>query len=138
MDNKIDRMEEYSALSSWAIWESIRPDGEFTKEKDLVKVKDIDFSKYEHRLQKSNTIFVAMNPGGKFDEEKSKLATRKREDTEKPWNNFHNGGSSNDHLLAQAIKDTPESGSYITDFFQLLAVVVMKLKNSLIQKITKN
>lgn len=111
-------MKDYSALASWAIWESNRDDGEFINKVDLVE--DIDFNKYEHQLQKSNTIFVAMNPGGEFVEEKSKLASRKREDKERPWNNFHNVGISGDYLLAQAIKDTPESGSYMTDFFPIV------------------
>ena len=118
MDNKIRKMKDYSALASWAIWESNRDDGEFLNEADLVE--NIDFIKYEHQLQKSNTIFVAMNPGGEFDEEESKLATRKIENKERPWNNFHNVGKSRDYLLAQAIKDTPESGSYMTDFFPIV------------------
>ncbi|MFT8469622.1 MAG: hypothetical protein ABF661_01620 [Oenococcus sp.] len=118
MENKIERMKNYSAMGSWAIWKSNRADGQFTEKADLVE--DIDFTKYEHQLQKSNTIFVAMNPGGEFDEEESKLATRKIENKERPWNNFHNVGSSRDYLLAQAIKDTPESGSYMTDFFPII------------------
>lgn len=118
MNNKIEKMREYSALASWAIWESKRSDGEFKNEKDLVE--DIDFTKYENQLQKSNTIFVAMNPGGEFNEKQSKKATRRIENKERPWNNFHNIGKSRDYLLAQAIKDTPEEGSYMTDFFPII------------------
>lgn len=117
MENKIERMKGYSALASWAIWESNREDGEFKKEIDLVE--EIDFSKYENSLQNSNAIFVAMNPGGIYNEEKAKLSTRKKSDKERGWNNFHNVGKSRDYLLAQAIKDTPESGSYMTDFFPI-------------------
>ncbi|CDG04409.1 hypothetical protein [Lactococcus lactis] len=126
MDNKIEKMKDYSALASWAIWKSNRDDREFINEADLVE--NIDFIKYEHQLQKSNTIFVAMNPGGEFDEEKAKLSTRKREDKERPWNNFHNVGRSRDYLLAQAIKDTPESGSYMTDFFPIVGSKSAEIK----------
>ncbi|WP_285123140.1 hypothetical protein, partial [Lactococcus petauri] len=118
MNKKTKQMEEYSALASWAIWESTRYDGGFHKESDLVM--DIDFTKYEDDLQKSNTVFVAMNPGGEFDKDKSKLSTRKRNSIERSWNNFHNVGRSRDYLLAQAIKSTPESGSYMTDFFPIV------------------
>ena len=34
-------MKDYSALASWAIWESNRDDGEFLNEADLVE--NIDF-----------------------------------------------------------------------------------------------
>ncbi|MGX6969566.1 hypothetical protein [Vagococcus bubulae] len=135
MDNKIERMRGYSALASWAVWESNRADGEFKNEADLVE--DIDFSIYEDQLKKSNTIFVAMNPGGEFDEEKAKLATRKIENKERPWNNFHNVGRSRDYLLAQAIKGTPEYGSYMTDFFPIVgsnSSTITKFINSIDNK----
>ena len=44
MDNKIRKMKDYSALASWAIWESNRDDGEFLNEADLVEALK------EHRL----------------------------------------------------------------------------------------
>lgn len=135
MNNRIEQMEEYSALASWAIWESTRDDGEFHKESDLVM--DIDFTKYEDDLQKSNTVFVAMNPGGEFDKEKSKLSTRKRNATERSWNNFHNIGRSRDYLLAQAIKSTPESGSYMTDFFPIVGSKSSEIKKFINSKENK-
>ena len=51
LDNKVEKMKNYSALGSWAIWESNRNDGDFIQEADLVE--DIDFIKYENQLQKS-------------------------------------------------------------------------------------
>lgn len=135
MDNKVEKMKNYSALGSWAIWESNRNDGEFIQEADLVE--DIDFIKYENQLQKSNTVFVAMNPGGEFDKGKSKLSTRKKEDKERPWNNFHNVGRSRDYLLAQAIKNTPESGSYMTDFFPIIGSDSAKVKKFINSKENK-
>ena len=53
MVDYIKRMEEYSWLSSWAIWEN--ENGEkFTKEEDVNE--EISFDKYESKLQPSNYV----------------------------------------------------------------------------------
>lgn len=117
MENYLKKMENYSGLGSWAIWKSIRKDGSFQKEQDLDTEMNFEF--YVEDLQKSNTVFLAMNPGGEFNEEEAKQSTRKIKDCEKKWNNFHNIGRSRDYLLAEAIKDTPEIGSYMTDVFPI-------------------
>ncbi|UKA63385.1 hypothetical protein [Arthrobacter sp. FW306-04-A] len=33
----------------------------------------------------------------------------------RPWQNFHTAGRPNDHLLAEAFRDTPYWGAYMTD-----------------------
>lgn len=131
MKDYIECMKNYSALASWAVWESNSNDGEFKKEKDLVE--NINFSNYKSCLQKSNTVFLAMNPGGTFNEDEAKKATRIRKASKRSWSNFHNVGKSRDYLLAQAIKNTPEWGSYMTDIFPIVgsdSSVITKFINS--------
>ncbi len=70
MENYLKKMENYSGLGSWAIWKSIRKDGSFQKEQDLDTEMNFEF--YVEDLQKSNTVFLAMNPGGEFNEEEAK------------------------------------------------------------------
>lgn len=118
MQDYLKRMQNYSDLSSWAVWESHREDGSFTEEKDMNE--NIDFSKYKSELQKSNYILLAMNPGGEFSEEAANNSSRKSNKNDRPWSNFHNQGRSRDYLLAEAIRQTKLSGSYMTDIFPIV------------------
>lgn len=118
--NLIQEVKPYSHLCSWAIWESTNADKTFTKEKDLKE--DIDFSIYQNELQQSNSIIIAMNPGGDFDEELARKVSRKCpniSEIKRPFNNFHNVGKSCDYRLAQALNDSKLRGSYMTDFFPI-------------------
>ena len=112
----LKRMEAYSDLGSWAIWES--NNNLFTKEEDLNK--NINFKTYINELQPSNYVILAMNPGGMFDEQQAKKATRKSSSNSRKWSNFHNIGKSRDYLLAAAIMDTKLKGSYMTDLFPFI------------------
>lgn len=117
--NYLEVMKEYSDLGSWAIWESTNRDNLFEKEGDLKE--DLDFGKYINTLQKTNCVILGMNPGGIFNEENARKVSRKTPRTiSRPWNNFHNIGRSRDYLLAQAIKDTPLRGSYMTDILPIV------------------
>lgn len=113
----LERMAEFSELSSWAIWESSSENKVFEKESDMNP--NIDFSNYTEQLQKTNIVFVAMNPGGTFSEEEAKNATRKVDEPKEKWLSFHTRGRSRDYLLAHAIMGTKAEGSYITDFYPI-------------------
>lgn len=53
MKKILEKVQEYSRLGSWAIWESSRDDNRFLVEKDLVE--EIDFKSmkinYKNRMQ---------------------------------------------------------------------------------------
>lgn len=114
----LEKMEPYSELGSWAIWESNNPNGLLEKEKDLVE--DMDFNKYVSALQQSNYVILAMNPGGVYNEEKALNSTRKISAINRKWSNFHNIGVSRDFLLGRAIMETKLKGSYMTDLFPIV------------------
>lgn len=116
--NILEKMEPYSGLSSWAMWESNNPNGLLEKEKDLVE--DMDFNKYVSILQPSNYIILAMNPGGVYNEEVARKSTRKISAINRKWSNFHNIGRSRDFLLGRAIMETKLKGSYMTDLFPIV------------------
>ena len=115
--NLLETMYDYSGLGSWAVWESEREDGSFKNDKDI-KI-DIDFSLYKNELQKTNTVILAMNPGGTFIEKDAETATRKIKFGDYNWGNFHSQGG-NDSRLAEALRNTPEWGSYMTDIFPIV------------------
>lgn len=115
MFNKIERMKDYSAFASWAVWEISSEGQPFDKDSDL----NVNFEEHKDELQLGNTVFLGMNPAGEFDLEKAKKAKRRVSD-KNAWNNFHNKGKNNDHLLAEAIINTPEKGSYMTDLFPIV------------------
>ncbi len=116
--NILEKMEPYSGLSSWAIWESSNPNGLLEKEKDLIE--DMDFNKYVGTLQQSNYVILAMNPGGAYNEEIALNSTRKIRTDNRKWSNFHNIGRSRDFLLGRAIMETKLKGSYMTDLFPIV------------------
>lgn len=111
----LKRMEGYSDLGSWAIWKSNNPDGVLEKEDDLQE--NINFEEYIDKLQPSNYVILAMNPGGNFNEKRAKKVTRKSCCNVRKWSNFHNVGKSRDYLFASAIMKTKLYGSYMTDLF---------------------
>lgn len=127
----LERMGKYSDLGSWAIWESNNNNNLFTKEGDLNE--EINFKTYIKELQPSNYVILAMNPGGIFDEEQAKKATRKSSSNSRKWSNFHNNGKSRDYLLAAAIMDTKLKGSYMTDLFPFIGS-----DSKVIEKFVKN
>ena len=106
----LKRMECYSDLGSWAIWESNNGNF-FEKEKDLDE--NINFVEYIDKLQPSNYVILGMNPGGVFDEERAKVSTRKSSSNLRKWSNFHNVGKSRDYLLASAVMETKLYGSKV-------------------------
>lgn len=115
--NILERMNGYSKLSSWAMWESNNSNGLLEKEKDLKE--DIDFNKYIDILQPSNFVILAMNPGGIYNKDDAKKATRKIVNNKRQWSNFHNIGRSRDYLLGRAMMETKLKGSYMTDLFPI-------------------
>ncbi|MGT2800731.1 hypothetical protein [Streptococcus marmotae] len=115
--NLLERMKPYSKCGAWAIWESNREDGHFIAPNDMVE--DTDFSKFIDELQPNNYVILGMNPGGVLDPEAAKTATRLSNNVERPWNNFHNIGKSNDHGFAEALNNSILRGSYMTDFFPI-------------------
>lgn len=115
--NILRRMEDYSDLGSWAIWESTKHD-RFETEDDMNE--NIQFEKYVGKFQPSNYVLLAMNPGGIFDQDKAKQSTRKSSHNKRRWANFHNIGKSRDYLLAAAVMETKLHGSYMTDFFPFI------------------
>lgn len=117
MKNILERMNEYNSFSSWAIWESKRENHKFEKATDLIT--DIDFKKYEGNLQENNIVVLGMNPGGTPNISEAKTLSRKGQNKDRPWNNFHNQ-KSNDHYLAQALSNTKVYGSYMTDLFPII------------------
>lgn len=112
MFDKIERMKDYSALASWAIWERSSDGISFNKDSEL----NVNFEAHRDELQLGNTVFLGLNPAGKFVSEEAQNATRRVSD-KNAWNNFHNKGKNNDYSLAEAIMNTKEKGSYMTDLF---------------------
>ena len=100
------------------IWESTNPSGFLEKEQDTNE--NIDFSKYIDKLQPSNYVILAMNPGGDYDEESLKKVTRKAKADGRQWSNFHNRGTIRDFLLGNAITETKLMGTYMTDLFPIV------------------
>ena len=118
MVDYLKRMEEYSWLGSWAIWEN-KNGKKFAKEEDVNE--EISFDKYESKLQPSNYVILGLNPGNIINNESGVMNHRKKRktETERPWRNFHNVGRSRDYLLAEAIRGTILEGSYMTDLFPI-------------------
>lgn len=116
MVDYLERMEEYSWLGSWAIWEN-KNGKKFAKEEDVNE--EISFDNYKKELQPSNFVILGLNPGNIENNESGVMHHRKKRKTEieRPWSNFHNVGRSRDYLLAEAIRGTVLEGSYMTDLF---------------------
>ena len=129
-------MSGYSKLSSWAIWEFNNINGLLEKEGDLKE--DIDFNEYIDILQPSNFVILAMNPGGTYNEDNAKKATRKVVNNKRPWSNFHNIGRSRDYLLGRAMMETKFKGSYMTDLFPVEGSSSEDVKNFIENKDNSN
>jgi len=108
-------MSPYGRLSSWAVWGDIKPTKPFTYSSTLTFPID---NPELYNIVKADTVFVGMNPGGKIGINSIKDYHRiTNEPIENPYRNFHVGGKHNDHLLAEALRDTPWWGAYMTDLF---------------------
>jgi len=106
----LERMNKYSGLSSWAVWGDAHPSSPFNSHSDLA------FPQNAPDVLNPGVVFVAMNPGGSLDE--TGLEGLHRSDVQMPpWSNFHNAGRCRDYRLAEALRDTPFWGGYMTDLF---------------------
>lgn len=98
----LQTMADYRHISSWAVWGQVRPVAPFTSRSDLRL--PIDDPRLPGALH-GNVVLVALNPGDAAADW----------DPESSWVNFHAGGRHNDHLLAEALRDTPAWGGYLAD-----------------------
>jgi hypothetical protein len=94
-------MGRYQMTASWAVWP---PSASYTRTSDIsFPAGDLD------EVLHARSIILGLNPG------ESSVERR-------PWQNFHTP-RHNDHFLAEAFRDTPHWGAYMTD---LLAEVNSK------------
>lgn len=95
-------MTPYEMTASWVVW----PPSESYHRTSDISFPGGDFDGVLH----ARSIILGLNPG------ESSVERR-------PWQNFHTSPRHNDHFLAEAFRDTPYWGSYMTD---LLAEVNSK------------
>lgn len=79
-----------------------------------------------------------MNPGGRYNEDNAKKATRKVVNNKRQWSNFHNIGRSRDYLLGRAMMETKFKGSYMTDLFPVEGSPSKEVKNFIENKDNSN
>jgi hypothetical protein len=102
-ENLLDRSEPYKHISSWAVWDTLSPTEKFHRNSNLrLPVTDSALP----RVLRSDVIFLGLNPGNV-----AKAGM-------KPWAVFHTGPKHNDHFIAEALRDTPYWGAYMTDLFR--------------------
>jgi hypothetical protein len=87
-------MRAYELSASWAVW----PHAD-----TYDRLSDISFPTIElGGVLHARTIILGLNRGGAGHNLKA-------------WQNFHTGSKHNDHFLAEAFRDTPHWGGYMTD-----------------------
>lgn len=102
MTSLLKAMANYKNTASWAVW----PSSESYDRTSDISFPDENLDEVLH----ARSIIVGLNPGESSAEPK-------------PWHNFHTSPRHNDHFLAEAFRDTPHWGAYMTD---LLAEVNSK------------
>ena len=100
--SKLTVMAAYRHSASWAVWGSVRPSEPFTSESNLAFPGD---DAALPGVLHGDVVMVALNPGN----------AAAAWDPEDAWVNFHGGRRHNDHLLAEAFRDTPAWGGYLAD-----------------------
>jgi hypothetical protein len=106
-----ERMSPYADHGSWAVWGPLgrNPAQPFTATSDI-SFPELADGGLDRLLPFLNTraVIVGLNPGNAYDPGRA------------PWDGHHYGGRSNDHLSAEAFRDTPYWGSYLTDLFRIV------------------
>ncbi len=93
--NPLQRSAPYKNVSSWAVWDVVFPTEPFHKDSNLaLPVADPRLPE----ILKPQIVFLGLNPGN--------AATPGMA----PWSNFHTGPKHNDHLVAEALRETPYWG----------------------------
>lgn len=87
-------MAPYEMTASWAVW----PPSESYDRMSEISFPGGDLDGVLH----ARSIILGLNPG------ESSVERR-------PWQNFHTAPRHNDHFLAEAFRDTPHWGAYMTD-----------------------
>ena len=100
--NPLQRSAPYKDVSSWAVWDVVFPTEPFHKDSNLAL--PVDDPRLPEIL-KPQIVFLGLNPGNAA---RPGMA---------PWSNFHTGPKHNDHLIAEALRETPYWGAYMTDLF---------------------
>lgn len=94
MTSLLKTMTPYEMTASWAVWP---PSESYARTSDIsFPVGDFD------GVLHARCIILGLNPG------ESSVERR-------PWQNFHTSPRHNDHFLAEAFRDTPHWGAYMTD-----------------------
>lgn len=99
----LERATPYRHISSWAVWDKVRPTARFHRHSNLtLPVADPAL----RQVLRSDIVFLGLNPGNAAN------------DGVAPWAMFHTGPRHNDHFIAEALRCTPYWGAYMTDLFR--------------------
>jgi hypothetical protein len=90
----LETMTPYEMTASWAVW----PPSEAYDRTSDISFPDGELDGVLH----GGSVILGLNPG------ESSVERR-------PWRNFHTSPRHNDHFLAEAFRDTPHWGAYMTD-----------------------
>ncbi|BCT78093.1 hypothetical protein SCMU_39350 [Sinomonas cyclohexanicum] len=94
MTSLLDKMAPWELTASWAVW---------PRSERYSRTSDISFPSGDLAgVLHARSIVLGLNPGESAVERT-------------PWQNFHTGPRHNDHFLAEAFRDTPHWGAYMTD-----------------------
>jgi hypothetical protein len=107
MTDLLSSMAAYRKTASWAVWDAVRPTAPFTRDSHLsLPIADSELGS----VLRSDVVLLGLNPGN---------AAHARADGDQTGDylNFHTGPKHNDHLIAEAFRDTPYWGSYMTDLY---------------------
>ncbi|WP_030148898.1 hypothetical protein [Mycetocola saprophilus] len=96
-------MDPYSAVASWAIWET-KPEG------GVIDKLDFPVTVSSHQLN-PRVMIVALNPARESEISPQDAASQNK------WGNFHTARKHNDHFLARAFEGTPYWGAYMADLY---------------------
>jgi hypothetical protein len=99
-------MRPYRKTASWAVWGAVHPTAPVTRDSQLgLPVADPELG----CVLRSDVVLLGLNPGN--------AAHDRARDATGDYVNFHTGPKHNDHLIAEAFRDTPYWGSYMTDLY---------------------
>lgn len=94
MTSLLETMARYEMTASWAVWPTST---------SYERTSDISFPAGDlDGVLHARSVILGLNPG------ESSVERR-------PWQNFHTAGKHNDHFLAEAFRDSPHWGAYMTD-----------------------
>ncbi len=106
MTDLLSLMSSYRKTASWAVWGAPHPSARFTRDSDLsLPVRDPELS----LVLRSDVVLLGLNPGN--------AAHDRARDESADYINFHTGPKHNDHLIAEAFRETQYWGSYMTDLY---------------------